>query len=348
MKDVAARAGVSTATVSLVLNNTRYVSPALTERVLEAVRDLGYRPNGVARSLRRQSTRTVGVLIPTILSPFYPPLIKGVDDAISPHGLSMVLANTKESEESEAALIDLMWDERVNGLLISPYSAANIARLEELSRRGLPIVTFHRAGAEGRLDSVTWDDFGGTSAAVKHLVESGRRRIALLDSSSRGEGDEYRGSDIALLPRLRGYEAALAEAGLPSDPTLHLVGATSERRTATTAGAEAMVRALRAPHPPDAVVAVNHYMAIGVLSGARSVGARVPEDLAVVGYDDHPWAEELSTPLTVVSRDAEQMAGVAADLLLRRLAERGTGRPEAIVLPTKLEVRDSSVTRALA
>lgn len=343
MKDVAARAGVSTATVSLVLNNTRFVSPELRQRVLEAVEALGYRPNAVARSLRRQSTRTIAVLVPTVLSPFYPAVLKQVDDAISADGLSMLFANTKESEDSERALIELMWDKRVDGLLIAPFSLANVPLLVELARKGLPVVTFHRDLAAGQLDSVTWDDFGGTREAIRHLLQTGRRRIAYLDSGERLPRATNSRSAPALLPRLRGYEAALAEAGLEPDPSLYLVGSTSEQRTAMAAGREAALRALRGPNPPDAFFAANHYMAIGVLGAAAEAGVPIPEALAVIGYDDHPWTEQLAPPLSVVSRDPGRLGATAAELLLRRLAGQAPeGGVETIVLPTRLVVRASS------
>ncbi|MCL4466885.1 MAG: LacI family transcriptional regulator [Chloroflexi bacterium] len=350
MRDVAARAGVSTATVSLVLSKSRFVSEQLTRRVMDAVDELGYRPNDVARSLRRQSTETVGVLIPTILSPFYPAVLKEIDDVLSANGLSMLFANTKEEVESERALISLMQEKRVDGLLISPYASVNTPLLERLVSEGTPVVTFHRGIAAGRLDCVTWDDYGGSYEAVRHLVQLGRRRIAILTSlplsgvsaSPDAPWDPDQPDVSANLPRLLGYEAALRDAGVALDPALYLVGGTSERRMAASRGKEAVLRAMRRGSPPDAVFATNSSMAIGVLEGAAEVGIRIPEDLAVVGYDENPWTARLSPPLSVVARDGALLGSEAARLLFRRLKERRSGPPETIALPTRLIVRASS------
>ncbi|MHB1416599.1 MAG: LacI family DNA-binding transcriptional regulator, partial [Chloroflexota bacterium] len=233
MRDVAKRAGVSTATVSLVLNKTRFVSDELTRRVTEAMEELGYRPDAVARSLRRQSTKTIGVLIPTILSPFYPPVLKAIDTTISAAGLSMLLANSKEGDESEATLISLMREKRVDGLLIALHSPGSLPQLHEMVADNVPVVVFHRDLAASGLDCVTWEDFEGAYAAVTHLVDSGRRRIAILAPAPL--------SEVACPtvlhstgPRLRGYRAALQDAGLPFEESLYLVGRSTEEGQAVT------------------------------------------------------------------------------------------------------------------
>ncbi len=341
MKDVAERAGVSTATVSLVLSKRRFISEALTARVLAAVAELGYRPNSVARSLRRQSTETVGVLVPTILSPFYPAVLKEIDNVLSAEGLSMLFANTGENVSSEASLISLMREKRVDGLLISPYAPVNLCVLEELAGEGIPVVTFHRGFSAGKLDCITWDDFRGSYEATRHLVDEGRQRIAIITSGPLSEAHDAPDAP-ANLPRLRGYLAALAHYGISADPSLHLIGSTSETHRAVVAGKEAILSALRRDDPPDAVFVTNSSMALGVLEGAELVGARIPEDLAIVGYDEQPWTARLSPPLSTVARDGELLGREAAGLLARRLKGELTGPPETMVLPTRLIIRASS------
>jgi LacI family transcriptional regulator len=346
MKDVAARAGVSTATVSLVLSKTRFVSDDLTSRVSTAIEELGYRRNHIARSLRRQSSDTVGVLIPTILSPFYPAVLKEIDNVLLDRGLSLLFANTREDQASEASLMALMQEKQVDGLLISPYAHLNIPFLQRMVGLGIPVVTFHRGTAAGLLDTVTWDDEKGSYEATRHLLQTGHRRVAIMTSWAMPIPlDAANPSDPDIppnLPRMKGYLAALREEGIEPDPSLHLVGGTTERRLAASMGREALLEAMRRPTPPDAVFVSNSSMALGVLQGAQEAGVRIPDDLAVVGYDENPWTQRLAPPLSVVARDPALLGTEAASLLLRRLDKGQMGEPETIVLPTRLIIRASS------
>ncbi len=330
--DVAARANVSIATVSLVVNKNGFVSERLTKRVLEAMDELGYHPNAVARSLRRQSTETVGVIIPSLMSPFFPPILKETENVLSAAGYSMILANTREDERTEAQLISLMRAKRVDGLLFAPHTfATNIPLLEDMVHQGIPVVTFHHDTAQGRLDCVTWDDYRASHDAVRHLIETGRRRIAIL-------GLRYRG-------RLRGYEAALNGAGIPLDQSLYLPGSSDETMGQYSSGHDAVVAAMQGPAPIDGIfVSGSGDLTVGVLSGAKDVGARIPEDLAVVAFANYLWMEHFAPPITVVARDSTEMGRIAAETLLRRLAEKGDSpsRPETIVLSTELLVRAST------
>ncbi len=338
IRDVAKRAGVSIKTVSLVLNQSGFVSDTLTQRVRRAVEELGYQPDSVARSLRRRFTETVGVLIPSILSPFYPAVLKQIENLLAPQGLSILYANTREDEATEASMIRLMQRRRVDGLLIASPSSASIPLLRSLRDEGMPVVTFHHGLAAGHLDCATWDDYGGSLAAVRHLIQAGRRRIAILGHPTPG-----------LEPRVRGYRDALAEAGLPAPPELFLrIGSQEQDRPAPPKyGAEVLLRALQQGVEPDAIFVMSSgYLTLGLMRGARAAGLRVPEDLAIVTYDDYPWAEELVPPLTVVARDGTRLGEEAARLLLRRMRDGPPvdgETPETIVLPTKLVVRGSSV-----
>lgn len=335
MRDVAARAGVSTKTVSLVLNKNGFVSEALTQRVTNAMRELDYRPDRVARSLRRQSTETVGVIFSSFISPFYPAVLAEMERILSARGLGVLFANAKGNEQHEASVISVMREKRVDGLLVSPHTGANLPILEELVRESVPVVTFHNAFAAGRIDCVTWDDFGGSRRAVQHLIESGRRRIAILTSRIPG-----------LLPRFRGYEAALQEAGISPDPSLCFIRTTDPivQNTSVFEGREAILHLLHQPNPPDAVfVASSSFVTLGVLDGVKSAGARVPQDLAIVSYDNYPWTEYLTPPLSAVARNGTSLGSAAAELLLQRLKERSARHPETIVVPTELIVRASSV-----
>ncbi len=334
IEDVARRAGVCKKTVSLVLNQSGFVSEPLTQRVKAAIQDLGYRPNSVARSLRSQRTETIGVLITTIVSPFYPPVIHTIERCLATAGLSILFANSGENEITEAALISLMRHKRVDGLLVVPYSSSNLPRLEEMQQEGIPVVTMHTDFAAGRLDCVAWDDYGGAKEATRHLIANGCRRIAILTSPS-----------LVVGPRLRGYEDALREAKLEPCPELNLTTGAAEQGASVAQGCEAVLAALSSPNPPDAIfVASSSYMTIGVLDGVRIAGKRIPEDVAIVAYDDFPWTDHLTPPLSVVSRDSTSLGSKATELLLRRLRDRSSiAQPETIRLPTSLVMRASSL-----
>jgi LacI family transcriptional regulator len=338
MRDVAMRAGVSAKTVSLVLNHSGFVSLHLTQRVQQAVEELDYHPNGIARSLARQTTETIGVLIPSILSPFYPPVLKQIENQLGASGYSILYANTRDDPATEASLIRLMRSRQVDGLLIASPSPASLPLLCSLREAGVPVVSFHHGLAAGRLDCVTWDDFGGSRAAVRHLINIGRRHIGIIGHQTPGTA-----------PRVRGYHHALAEAGLVPDPVLALELESLEqgRPAPPEHCAEVLLRSLQTGARPDAIFLYSSgYFTLGIMQGIRVAGLRVPEDLAVVAYDDYPWARELVPPLTVVARDGSRLGEMAASLLLGRLQNGlagGPPPPETIVLPTELIVRGSSV-----
>jgi LacI family transcriptional regulator len=339
MQDVAVRAGVSAKTVSLVLNRNGFVSEPLTLRVLQAVEELDYHPNSVARSLARRTTETVGVLIPSILSPFYPSVLRQIENRLGASGYSILYANTRDDPPTEASLIRLMQGRRVDGLLIASPSPANLPLLCSLRDEGVPVVSFHHGLAVGQLDSITWDDYGGSLAAVRHLISLGRRNIAIIGHHTPG-----------LAPRVRAYRDALAEAGLPINPSLVLeVDSTEQGRPAPPDySAEVFHHALESGHRPDAIfVFASGYLTLGVMRAARKSGLRIPDDLAIIAYDDYPWAADLTPPLSVIARDGASLGDAAAGLLLRRIQETSPGvpkTPETIILPTRLILRESSAT----
>jgi LacI family transcriptional regulator len=332
IRDVAARAGVALSTASLVLSGRGYVSEELTRRVRQAVAELGYRPNSVARSLRSQRTETIGVLITSIVSPFFPPVLQVIERNLAAGGLSVLFANTGENEATEAYLIDLMRHKRVDGLLVVPYSEANVPRLIEMRQEGLPVVTMHTDFAAGKLDCVAWDDFGGSFAVTSHLISQGCRRIAIFTSPS-----------LVVGPRLLGYESALRQAGMNLCPELYLTAGKSGQGATLAQGNEATLTALRLPDPPDAIfVASSSYMVIGVLDAVQAVGKRIPDDVAVVAYDDYPWTDHLTPPISAVFRDIPSLGMASTELLLRRLRDPAIDQPETIRLPASLVVRASS------
>ena len=332
IKDVSRAAGVSISTVSHVLNGTRFVSPALQERVRAAVVDLDYRQNGLARSLRTRQSYALGLVIPDVSNPYYPQIARGVQDAAAAAGYWVFLCNSDRRPESEIRLLEALEQRRADGVILDA-SGPDPALLAALRRASVPVVLVGSRIEAPDLDVVTVAPNGGYEA-VRHLVRSGRRRIALISGPPvSGEGRP---------PKARGYLQALEEAGLTPDPALLAEGGYTRE-----GGQAAMDRLLALPAPPDAVFAANDLMAIGALTAARAVGRRVPDDVAIVGYDDIPEAAVTSPALTTVSVPKYEMGRAAAEVLLERIGiGRATGdghaAPKRIVLPYHLVVRDTA------
>jgi LacI family transcriptional regulator len=333
IRDVAARAAVSTATVSAVLNNSSYVSEPLSKRVKDAISILGYRPNAVARSLRNRRTATIAVLISTIISPFFPAVVDEVDNVLAGVGLSLLLGNTKANQEQESALIALMREKRVDGLLIAMSSPANLPLLSEIVAEGTPVVAFHTPFASGHLDCVTWDDSEAAKMATRHLLRGGKQRIAVVGSPSLGHK-----------LRLEGYQHALREAKIEPDPQLQLIEEAVDQTRSADIAQKSLREVLNKPKPPDAAFVISSsYALFGVLRATRAAGLRIPEDMAVVAYDDYPWTSDSTPAITVVARDRSLLGATAARLLLNRLEDRTPRPPETIVLPTELRIRASTI-----
>lgn len=322
--EVAARAGVSVTTVSHVVSGRRPVAEATQRRVLEVVRELGYRPDASARSLRTRRTMTVAVVVPDITNPFYPLVARGLESVLLPAGYHAVLANTDGRREEELAFLREMTAGRVDGLVVSAFE---LTRDDLLAHRDVPVV---RIG--GRFDAdlgdlVLSDDVGGTAAAVRHLAGRGHRRIAFAGGNP-GTGTST--------DRERGFRDGVARAGLELDESLVLHG--EYTRAWGRAAAE---RLLDRPVPPSAVVCGNDLVAVGVLDVARARGLDVPGDLAVTGYDDIDAASLVSPALTTVANPAREIGRVAGRLLLDRLTGRG-GPARRVVLASGLVPRGSS------
>lgn len=329
IRDVARRAGVSVSTVSAVLNKNKPVSSELAARVEAAVRELRYRPSGLARSLSLRRSRLVGLVVPSIVSPFYPPLIAAVEETLDAAGYALLLADSAESAERERTVVEALRGRGIDGLLLAPAAAASSVLVDELVAEGLPLVLVARRVAGVPVDTVVCDNHGAARQATEHLIAQGRRRIAFLNLTT---------TISTARDRLEGYCAALRAAGLPVDERLVTVVERSE--AAGRAGARAL---LQQEPRPDALIACNQLSAVGALAAAAELGLRVPQDLAVVGYDDFPWTARLAPPLTVVAQPIAELGRTAATRLLRQLEREGrAGAPELFVLPTTLITRASS------
>lgn len=302
IKDVAELAGVSVATVSRVLNNDPRVDPELRDRVRAAASRLGYRPNRLARNLRRQQMDAIGVVVPDIENPHFAEMVRTVEVTALEHGYRVLVCNTDEDGERQAAYLQMLADERVSGIVLSPSdSDGSIEHLRDLE---IPVVAIDRTLKAGGTDAIVADNVPAVRAVTQRLIQAGHRSIAFVG----GRSEVETGSE-----RQEGYLAAIEEAGLT--PVLANGGF---RRDAAEA---AVAEMLAGGCPVSALVVANNLMALGVIRAIRNAGLRIPDDIAVISVDNPPWAEVLDPPLTVLAQPIRAMATRAVELLMRRLGD---------------------------
>ena len=333
IRDVASRAGVSVTTVSHVVNTTRPVSAAVRARVDEAIRTLGYVPSAVARSLKSNTTRTLGMLIPNSSNPYFAEIVRAVEDRCFASGYALILCNTDDAPKRQSVYLTVLAERRIDGLIVvsTGDDDALVAQLHGLK---MPTVLLDREIGDPGCDMVETAHREGALLAVRHLLALGHRRIACIAGPAHVIAGEQ---------RVEGWREALAAAGVaPSAiPPLRRGGFTSQ------GGYEAM-RAILDDEPdamrrPAAVFVCNDLMAIGALRAAHERAVRVPEDLSLVGFDDIELAAYTSPPLTTVAQPKERIGALAVDLLIERLSGR---RHEArkVMLQPELRVRASTAT----
>jgi LacI family transcriptional regulator len=311
--DVARAAGVSSATVSHVINNSRFVAPETRQRVLEAIEALQYRRHGIARSLRRSRTGTIGLMISDISNPFFSDLVRGVEDRVHGlgHGYNLILCNTDEDQEKEKLYLDVLMEKRIDGLILAPVGG-NTAYLRQLVEDGFPLVFVDRCLADVAADAVLINNREAAYELAKHLISLGHRRIAVLRAMLQANSIDE---------RVAGCLAALAEAGIPAGPE-DIVSSPSDPARACEAG----LSLLQSGRRRSAVFCTNNFMTLGMVRALKRQGLRCPADMAVVGFDDFPWADDFSPGLTVVAQPSYALGEEAAALLMDRL-EHGREQP---------------------
>lgn len=326
IRDVAKHAQVSVATVSAVLNESKYVSAPLAERVRHSAEALAYRPNSLARSLKTQRTQVLGLILSDITNPFFTTMVRAVEDTARHHGYTLLLGNTDEQAAKEEAYVELLRSRRVDGLILVA-SAGEHRYLPDLLARGLPVACVDRSLVHLGVDSVLTDNVAGAYQAVDHLLALGHRRIGIVTGIPKITSTDQ---------RLAGYQQAFAERGVAIDPTL------VRPSDSTIAGGERDAAALLArPDPPTALFATNNQMTIGALRAIYARGRRCPEDVALVGFDDFEWAEVFRPRLTTVRQPVYELGRTVARLLIKRIAGRRVGPASEVVLPPTLIVRES-------
>jgi LacI family transcriptional regulator len=331
--DVASEAGVHASTVSRVLNGhvESTIRPATRERVLAAADRLGYRPSALARSLRLQRTLTLGMLVPDITNPFFSSIIKGAEDSALERGYNLILCNSEDDPEREATYLRVLRERQVDGLLIASSQMAD-ATIAELREQAFPFVLLNRAAQSDEDLAVVVDNHAAAVAVVAHLAALGHRRIGHIAGPQ---------TTTTGVERLEGFRAGVRAHGLADAPGLVVEADAFSQE----AGHRALGTMLAGAARPTAVFGANDLIAIGMLQRLREIGARVPGDVSIVGFNDIPLAGLLEPALTTVRVPQLQMGAAGAHLLIDRIEGRPIGDVR-LTLPTELVVRASSAAPA--
>lgn len=328
MVDVARRAGVSQKTVSNVINGYVHVSPQVRTRVQQAVAELGYVPNNTARTLRTGRTGIIALAVPNLATPYFAELATHLTVAAERRGFTILIDQTDGSLEREQRIAAGLRQHVIDGLVFSPLTMT--ASEISAAAGSTPMVLLGERDAPSTVDHVVIDNVVAAREATEHLIGLGRRRIAAVGAPlevSTGTGSL----------RLRGYRAALEEAGLEDAALVVPTG-----RLLRHNGAEAADRLMELPHPPDALFCFNDVIAFGAIHALRRRGVRVPDDVAVVGFDDVEESSYSNPTLTTVRPDKLGIAETAVQRLVSRLEDPEAHRPDEVVIPHELVVRESS------
>jgi len=333
LQDLAQHLGVHKSTVSRAMDPARrhLVKAELLQRVETAARDVGYRPNHAAAALSRGRSKTIGVLLPDITNPVFPPILRGIEDALEEEGYFALLANTSRPENSARAVevaVDRMQAQRVEGFLVATATRDDVW-LDSLRQSGARIVLINRTDGRGLMPAVISDDMLGMRLAVDHLVGLGHRHIAHL------AGPESFSTGMA---RRLGFEQAMRTHGLAAP---HIVTASAYAIESGDAAMQQLL-SLRQGHALTAIVAANDLIALGALQALRRAGVAVPADVSIVGHNDMPLLDQVNPPLTSVRIQHYEMGFKSARLLLDALRERPGSQDATVLLPPKLMVRAST------
>ncbi len=330
LREIANRAGVSIITVSRALNNRPDVSKATRERVAAIAAELNYVPNVHARALASGNSKTLGLIVADNANPYYARIIRGVEETAREHGYGVLLCNTDEQPKLELAAHQLLREKGVDGVLITSVQSG-VAPLQDLEQDGIPFVLLNRYVPEMETDCVLNDNFQGAYDVTSVLCRLGHKRIAHLTGSEKIS---------SVRDRTAGYRKALEDHGAVFDPALVV------RCDLKFESGDGCIRDLLASADPKvtAVFAYSDMLAISVLKAARELGLRVPEELALVGYDDVEFAAFIDPPLTTVAQQAYSIGRQGAEILLRKvtLPEEETWTTQHVVLKPELQLRSSS------
>jgi LacI family transcriptional regulator len=326
VEDIARAAGVSVATVSRVLNSSPKVAETTRSRVLRILDELGYAPNNLARNLRARALRVFGLVIPDIRNPVYTSLHRGVEDVARASGFFVLLANTDEAPQREAEYLRMLLAERVAGVIVVPTANTQLEPVESLLRAGIPIVALDRPLLGADVDTVQPDRARGVWLAVEHLHAHGHVAIGLVNGPAEMASAGQRAD---------AFHAALLARGLEQTSTRQAHGDFREE-----GGYQAAKTLLESTYRPTALLVANNLMALGAIRAAAELGLHIPEDLALIAFDETEWAPFVAPPLTTVAHPVHELGRTAAELLERRLAEPDRTQVTVLLRP-KLIIRAS-------
>lgn len=326
--EIAKLAGVSPATVSRALNGTGYVRAEVRERIRAIADSMDYHPNSLARGLLNKRTYTLGLVVPDITNPFFPAVARGVEDVAHTNGYGVILCNTDGNLQKEAKYLKMLRTKRVDGVVFTT-SRVQASHVQDLLNAGVPVVLADRR-LDVMCDSVSADNVDGAYQAVAHLLSLGHTRVAMITGPA---------NLTTAQERLEGYKQALCEHGIAFSPRLVLEGDFRQE-----SGYRLARDLLKIDPRPTAVFAANDLMAVGVLMSLEEQGIRVPEDMALVGYDDVVLSRVTRPRLTTVAQPKYEMGAIACELLISRISHPEK-EPEKVLLKPRLVVRESSVVR---
>lgn len=326
--DVARHAAVSTSTVSHVVNGTRKVSAETARRVQEAIAAVGYTPNGIARALAVSTTNSVGIAVSTISNPYFGDIIGAIERECTRLGLMVFLSDTHDNPEHELRVVKAQHLRRVDGIILAPSETGDSETLNYIETNKIPCVLVDRL-TSSKFDRVGIQNKHAMGMVVGHLADHGHKRIGFISGQP---------GFATAIERTEGFRAAISERGLSFDETLIRAG------DSIVGAAAAATELLSRPDRPSALAVGNNMSMIGVMRAIRAIGMRVPEDIALVGFDDFEWADCFEPRLTVIAQPVEEIGRKAAELLVRRIAADQNGellKPQTVRLKPTLVIRQS-------
>lgn len=330
--DIAKALDISPATVSRGLKDHPGIRKDTKKRILDAARQMGYQHNTFARNLRVKKTNTIGVIIPRLNSYFMSTVIAGMEKVANDRGYILIISQSQESVKKEIASVNTMFNSRVDGLLVSlAYDTENIDHFNAMLRKEIPIIFFDRVADHTKCTSIVIDNVKAGYDATTHLIDQGCKRIVYLGGSLNRN---------VYADRQKGYKQALDERGIPYDPSLVLIGALSEQ-----AGSEAAQQIMKMNPRPDGIFTANDTSAVAIIRELKLAGVRVPEEIAVVGFNNDPISRVIEPNLTTVHYPGQEMGEIAASTLLNTLNNLPAGNLNTLVLRHNLIIRQSSLRK---
>lgn len=328
IKDIAEEAGVSVATVSNVINKSRYVSSELTKKVEEAIDKLGYRPNHLGRGLRKGKSNTIALVVSDIANPFFPKVARGVEDCVRENQHCLILSNTDDDPEEEEKYISLLCSQRIDGLILAP-SDMTMRSIETVAEQEIPLVIIDRPIQGLNLTQVVSDNLGGAYKATEHLLRLGHKKIAFVGGVPGVTSTDQ---------RLEGYKKALEDNSIKVDDSLIAVG-----NSQVEDSYNATEKLLKTDSNFTAIFAANNLAAIGVLRRLQQSGIACPDDISLICFDDPDWANAVSPRLSVVAQKPYEIGQQAARILFEQIFhDQEVEESRTITLPVTVKIREST------